>query len=333
MADGRSCELRPDRARRHRPVGARRHVRPRAPGHRWRPAGPDGARLRPDRRRRDGDRGARGGGARAAAPSSTRCPATPAATSASWPSCRGGPASTSSPRPGSTTTASTGRPTGATGSDVEDLAELFVLDITDGHRRARLLGARRPADRRIGPASSRSPAATAGHRHAIGACSRPPPQAHRATGAPILTHCEARHRRARAGPACSRDAGVDPAHIVLSHVDKVVDRGYHREMLATGAFVEYDGSFRWGDGPNGTIQLLGWMAEDGLLDRIVLGMDAARQGYYSVYGGSPGPGLAARRLHRGDGGGRARCRGPAPAVRRQSGAGVRLRGASMEDEP
>jgi predicted metal-dependent phosphotriesterase family hydrolase len=34
--------------------------------------------------------------------------------------------------------------------------------------------------------------------------------------------------------------------------------------------------------------LLAWMAEDGLLDRVVLGMDAARRGYLTVYGGSPG---------------------------------------------
>ena len=36
------------------------------------------------------------------------------------------------------------------------------------------------------------------------------------------------------------------------------------------------------------MQLLEWLAEDGLLDRVVLGMDAARRGYYAVYGGSPG---------------------------------------------
>jgi NAD(P)-dependent dehydrogenase (short-subunit alcohol dehydrogenase family) len=33
---------------------------------------------------------------------------------------------------------------------------------------------------------------------------------------------------------------------------------------------------------------LEWMAEDGRLDRIVLGMDAARREYYAVYGGKPG---------------------------------------------
>ena len=81
---------------------------------------------------------------------------------------------------------------------------------------------------------------------------------------------------------------MDLAHVALSHVDKVVDRGYHREILAAGATGEYDGSFRWGDAPNGTLQLIDWMIEDGFGDRIVLGMDAARRGYYRVHGGSPG---------------------------------------------
>jgi predicted metal-dependent phosphotriesterase family hydrolase len=110
---------------------------------------------------------------------------------------------------------------------------------------------------------------------------------HRRTGAPILTHCEA-GTGALEQVELLRDLGVDPAHVVLSHVDKVVDRGYHRDLLSTGAFAEYDGSFRWGDRPNGTLQLLTWMAEAGRLDQLTLGMDAARQGYYSVYGGSPG---------------------------------------------
>ena len=50
----------------------------------------------------------------------------------------------------------------------------------------------------------------------------------------------------------------------------------------------YDQAFRWGDRPNGTLQLLEWAAEDGHLHRVMLGMDAARQGYYRAFGGSPG---------------------------------------------
>ena len=59
-------------------------------------------------------------------------------------------------------------------------------------------------------------------------------------------------------------------------------------MLGSGAFGQYDQSFRWGDKPNGTLQLLAWTVEDGLEDRVLLGMDAARRGYYHVNGGSPG---------------------------------------------
>ena len=84
------------------------------------------------------------------------------------------------------------------------------------------------------------------------------------------------------------DLGVALEHVALSHVDKIVDRGYHRELLSSGASAEYDGSFRWGDRPNGTLQLIAWMTEDGLDDRIVLGMDAARRSYYHVFGGQPG---------------------------------------------
>ena len=113
--------------------------------------------------------------------------------------------------------------------------------------------------------------------------------AHRSTGAPFLTHCEG-GTGALEQVRLLVDHGVDARHVVLSHVDKIVDREYHRELLSTGAFAEYDGSFRWGDRPNGTLQLLQWMAEDDLLDQVTLGMDAARQGYYAVYGGSPGLG-------------------------------------------
>jgi phosphotriesterase-related protein len=81
---------------------------------------------------------------------------------------------------------------------------------------------------------------------------------------------------------------VDATHITLSHVDQVVDREYHREILRAGAFVEYDQAFRWGDNADGTTKLVGWMVEDGLSGGIVLGMDAARRRYLRVFGGSPG---------------------------------------------
>jgi predicted metal-dependent phosphotriesterase family hydrolase len=112
--------------------------------------------------------------------------------------------------------------------------------------------------------------------------------AHVQTGAPILAHCT----DGKAAPEQVRflaDHGVDLAHVVLSHTDKVVDRAYHREIMSSGVCQEFDQGFRWKDGiDNGTLTLLDWLVEDGFGDRLMLGMDAARQGYWTAYGGTPG---------------------------------------------
>ena len=110
---------------------------------------------------------------------------------------------------------------------------------------------------------------------------------HLRTGVPIHTHCDG-GTGALEQVRLLADAGVAPERVSLSHVDKVVDRGYQRETFATGASVVYDQAFRWGDQPNGTLQLLEWAVEDGHAGQVMLGMDAARQGYYSAFGGSPG---------------------------------------------
>ena len=110
---------------------------------------------------------------------------------------------------------------------------------------------------------------------------------HARTGVPVHTHCED-GTGAIEQIRLLADAGIAAEHLSLSHVDKVVDRGYHREVFATGAFVVYDQAFRWGDRPNGTLTLLEWAAAEGTLGQVMLGMDAARQGYYAAFGGRPG---------------------------------------------
>lgn len=107
------------------------------------------------------------------------------------------------------------------------------------------------------------------------------------TGVPILTHVDGGVRGVEQARFLA-DHGADLSRVLLSHVDKVVDREYHREIAATGARVEFDQGFRWKDGPNGTLQILEWLVEDGLIDHVTLGLDAARQGYWEVYGGGPG---------------------------------------------
>ena len=107
------------------------------------------------------------------------------------------------------------------------------------------------------------------------------------TGAPILTHCE-RGLRAIEQVDFLVAHGASPGHLIVSHVDKVVDRAYHREIASRGAFMEYDQASRWGDEDNGTLQLLEWMAEDGYIDHVVMGHDHARRSHWTAYGGGPG---------------------------------------------
>ena len=113
--------------------------------------------------------------------------------------------------------------------------------------------------------------------------------AHVRTGVPILTHCEG----GTAGPIQARfliERGVRPANVVLSHTDKVVDRG----IPARDPRDRRDGRVRpglpleRGRRRTGRCTLLAWAFEDGFGDRVVLGMDAARRGYWTVHGGAPG---------------------------------------------
>jgi phosphotriesterase-related protein len=168
----------------------------------------------------------------------------------------------------------------------DEIADLFVADVVDGIDERDYSGPIvRRTDHRAGvikvAGSEGGPSIRDEKGFAAAAV------AHVRTGVPILTHCE----DGTGAPEQVRflvDRGVDPAHLALSHVDKVVDRGLHRELALAGVTLEYDQGFRWGDRPNGTLQLIEWMLEDGLGDRIVLGMDAARRSYLTVHGGRPG---------------------------------------------
>jgi 5-phospho-D-xylono-1,4-lactonase len=112
-------------------------------------------------------------------------------------------------------------------------------------------------------------------------------QAHRHTGAPILTHTE----QGELGiyqVENLRAHGVDLRHVVLSHLDRKPDLAYHREILASGVRVEYDSAFRWKSGAgNPTLELVKTLLPE-FPGQIMLGMDAARRSYWRSYGGSPG---------------------------------------------
>jgi 5-phospho-D-xylono-1,4-lactonase len=168
----------------------------------------------------------------------------------------------------------------------DELARLFAADVEDGIDELDYGG---PIVRRTNIRAG--VVKLAGSRDGLSARDRPivraAARAHLLTGVPIETHCEA-GTGALDQVRELGDAGVAMNRVALSHVDKVVDREYHREIFATGAFVVYDQAFRWGNAANGTLQLLEWAAEDDRIGQVLLGMDAARQGYYRAFGGTPG---------------------------------------------
>ena len=168
----------------------------------------------------------------------------------------------------------------------DELADLFVADVADGiderdyggpivRRTDIRAGIVKVGGSQDGPSTRDLP------------IFRAAAAAHIRTGVPVHTHCEA-GTGALEQIRTLVDAGVPASRISLSHVDKVVDRGYHRELFGTGAFAVYDQAFRWGDGENGTLRLLDWAVADGHAGQVMLGMDAARQGYYRAFGGTPG---------------------------------------------
>jgi 5-phospho-D-xylono-1,4-lactonase len=111
--------------------------------------------------------------------------------------------------------------------------------------------------------------------------------AHLETGAPILTHTNGGNLALEQVELFSR-LGADLSHVVISHVDKQKDLSFHKDLMQTGVYVEYDSHFRWktNDG-NWTLTLLEEMLPL-YPDRIVTGMDMAKNIYWKSYGGKPG---------------------------------------------
>jgi predicted metal-dependent phosphotriesterase family hydrolase len=165
----------------------------------------------------------------------------------------------------------------------EELAGLFAAEVTDGI----------DANDLNGPVLART-AHRAGVVKVAGSAGGPSARDRRIfeaaaittarTGTALLTHCEG-GTGGLAQLGLLEDLGVPPDRVILSHTDKVLDRGYHRELLAGGAWVVYDQGLR---SPETTARLVRWMVEDGRAGQLLLGTDGARRSLWSVLGGSPG---------------------------------------------
>lgn len=112
---------------------------------------------------------------------------------------------------------------------------------------------------------------------------------HDATGVPILTHCEG-GVGAIAQVELLGELGVPLDRVVISHTDKVSDLSYHRDLLETGVYLEYDQALRQGEEAfDGTGRIVAAMVEEGHTNRLMLATDSARRSLWSTFGG---PGLA-----------------------------------------
>lgn len=110
---------------------------------------------------------------------------------------------------------------------------------------------------------------------------------HLETGVPILTHTNGGKLAMEQVKLFSK-LGADLNHVVISHVDKQRDLGFHKDLLQTGVFVEYDSHFRLKmKGDDWVFTLLENMLPL-YADRIVIGMDMAKNTYWKSYGGKPG---------------------------------------------
>jgi len=111
--------------------------------------------------------------------------------------------------------------------------------------------------------------------------------AHILTGVPILTHTKG-GKLAIAQVELFAKLGASLDHVVISHMDKNKDMGYHKALMQSGVYVEYDSHFRWKQGEeNWTYALLENLLPE-YSKQIVIGMDMARNSYWKSYGGKPG---------------------------------------------
>ncbi|WP_293697039.1 aryldialkylphosphatase [uncultured Agrococcus sp.] len=111
--------------------------------------------------------------------------------------------------------------------------------------------------------------------------------AHERTGVPVMVHlefCTAAHevldRFASLGVASSR--------ILLAHADRDPDPGLHRDLMARGAYLGYDGMARPRTRSDAELLDLTERVVAAGSNRVLLGGDVARSSRYVAYGGMPG---------------------------------------------
>jgi phosphotriesterase-related protein len=114
-------------------------------------------------------------------------------------------------------------------------------------------------------------------------------EAHHATGAPIAIH----HELGTAADAVLDllvDArGVPPTSVILGHLNRFPDHGFHLELAARGSFLAFDGPSRANHATDARlVDCLAALVDGGYSDRLLLGGDTTTARARGADGEGPG---------------------------------------------
>ncbi|WP_245982300.1 phosphotriesterase family protein [Mycetocola tolaasinivorans] len=129
-------------------------------------------------------------------------------------------------------------------------------------------------------------------RRALAAVAR----THAETGAAIMVHLDYGSAAHEVLDLLEQD-GVPRGRVVLAHIDRNLDSWLHADLIASGAYLGYDGPARHREAPDQAIlECLERVVARVGSDNILLGGDVARASRYLAYGGMPGLEYLGRRF-------------------------------------
>lgn len=170
----------------------------------------------------------------------------------------------------------------------EQLLEWFIADIEDGADRNDHLGGEKVDRIQVRAGIIKVATSHIGVDRRAEKLFGAAVEAAKATGAPILTHCE----EGTGGDdqvTMLSELGLPLDRVVLSHTDKVEDPDYHTDLLESGVYLEFDQALRQEEAAVGrTARLLATQIERGFAGQLMLGTDGARRSLWSTFGGQPG---------------------------------------------
>ncbi|MDR7522799.1 MAG: phosphotriesterase-related protein [Armatimonadota bacterium] len=110
-------------------------------------------------------------------------------------------------------------------------------------------------------------------------------RAHRATGAPITTHASM-YPVGLAQLEVLREAGADPARVIVGHCDTYLDTDYHLAILRQGAYVQFDTVGRLHMNPDERrADALVALVRAGWATRLLLSSDRCHRSDLHAFGG------------------------------------------------